>query len=223
MPAQPDFPDASGALTLAGPAGALEAVVELPEPAHARRGVAIVCHPHPPDGGTMDNKVVTTVARTLRELGLATIRFNFRGIGASVGEYDAGEGETADLLAVADWVRAARPDHALWLAGFSFGAWIAARAAVQLPVAQLIGIAPPVTRFALAEVPRVRAPWLVVQGEADEIVDPQAVFDWIAAMPEPPELVRMPDTGHFFHRKLVELRAVLAAALAARVPPLAAA
>ena len=219
MAQQPEFPASPATLALAGPAGAIEAVVELPEPGDARRGVCVVCHPHPPDGGTMDNKVVTTAARALRELGLATVRFNFRGVGASDGSYDAGEGETADLLAVARWVLAQRPGHALWLAGFSFGAWIAARAAMELPVAQLIGIAPPVTRFAVREVPRAPAPWLVIQGEADEIVEPQAVFDWIAAMPEPPALVRLPDTGHFFHRKLVELRAALKQHLAAALPP----
>ncbi len=125
------FPEISSTLQLAGPAGALEAAVDVPTES-SRAGVAIVCHPHPLHGGTMHNKVVVMVARALGELGLSTVRFNFRGVGASGGTYDEGVGETADLIAVADWVRRTRPGDALWLAGFSFGSYVALRAAAQL-------------------------------------------------------------------------------------------
>ena len=155
----------------------------------------------------MHNKVVTMAARALRECGATTLRFNFRGVGQSEGTFDDGEGELADLRAVAAWARAEHPDKVLWLAGFSFGAWISLRLANELQAAALISIAPPVGRswdFSGIEMPV--APWLVIQGDADEIVEPQAVYDWIASLPRPPELVRMPDTSHFFHRKLMDLR-----------------
>jgi len=205
----PTFPTDSTTLLLDGPAGALEVAVDRSE-CPPRPAIAIVCHPLPTEGGTMHNKVVTMAARALRELGLDTVRFNFRGTGASEGTFDNGEGETADLLAVAAWVRAQRPDQALWLAGFSFGAYVALRAAAQLQPAFMLSIAPPVRRswdFDTLVLPT--CPWLVIQGEADEVVDPQAVQAWVEALPEPPQLVRMPDTSHFFHRKLIDLRGAI--------------
>ena len=141
------LPPLAGSLMLPGPAGALELFIDLPEASEARLGLAIVCHPHPLEGGTMHNKVVTMAARSLRELGLTTVRFNFRGVGMSEGSYDNGRGETLDLLAVAQWAQQARPDHRLWLGGFSFGAWIALLGARHLPVAQVISIAPPAGRW----------------------------------------------------------------------------
>ena len=196
------------ALFLAGPAGRIEAALDAPEAdVPARPLLAIVCHPLPTEGGTMHNKVVTMTARALRECGATTLRFNFRGVGQSEGRFDDGEGELADLRAVAAWARAEHPDKVLWLAGFSFGAWVSLRLANELQAAALVSIAPPVGRswdFSGIDLPTV--PWLVIQGDADEIVDPQAVYDWIASLPHPPQLVRMPDTSHFFHRKLMDLR-----------------
>ena len=213
------FPAAAAELILAGPAGSLEAATSMPEPASARAGVAIVCHPHPQHGGSMHNKVVTMVARALRELGLATVVFNFRGVGASAGEYDDGRGETEDLLAVAAWVQRVCPQDALWLAGFSFGSYVAARAAAQLPVRQMISVAPPVGRWDFAALASPLCPWLVVQGEADEVVDPEAVYAWVAAQAEPPTLMRMPETGHFFHRRLMDLRGAIKNGVRANLPP----
>ncbi|WP_240096446.1 alpha/beta hydrolase [Thermomonas flagellata] len=203
----PEGGDAS--LMIPGPAGALEAVFE-PAPAPRRTALAIVCHPLPVEGGSMHNKVVTMAARALRESGVDTLRFNFRGVGASAGTFDDGRGELDDLRAVAAWARAQAPQAALWLAGFSFGAWVSLRAAAALEARALISIAPPVGRrwdFGGIKIPPI--PWLVVQGEADEVVDPQAVFAWVAAQPRPPQLVRMPDTSHFFHRRLVDLRGAI--------------
>jgi hypothetical protein len=213
------FPAATTALTLNGPVGALEAAVDLPAAGSARAGTAIVCHPHPLHGGSMHNKVVTMVARSVRESGLATVVFNFRGVGASAGEYDDGRGEADDLLAVAAWVQRVRPQDALWLAGFSFGAYVAARAAPQLPVRQMISVAPPVGRWDFASLASPLCPWLVIQGEADEVVDAEAVYAWVAAQPEPPALVRMPETGHFFHRRLMDLRGAIKNGVRTNLPP----
>lgn len=205
-------------LLLPGPAGALEAATALPDPADARRGCAIICHPHSQHGGTMHNKVVTMIERALRELGLATVTFNFRGVGASAGAFDDGNGETDDLLAVAAWLQQVRPGDALWLAGFSFGSYVAYRASAQLPLRQLISIAPPVNRWDFATLPVPACPWLVVQGEADDVVDPQAVYAFVEKLPTPPALVRMPETGHFFHRRLLDLRGVIKNGVRANLP-----
>ena len=214
----PEFPTDSSTLLLDGPAGALEVAVDRSD-CPPRPATAIVCHPLPTEGGTMHNKVVTMAARALREVGLDTVRFNFRGTGASAGSFDDGVGETGDLLTVAAWVRAQRPDHALWLAGFSFGAYVALRAAAELQPAFMLSIAPPVGRswdFDTLVLPT--CPWLVIQGDADEIVDPQAVRSWVEAMTAPPQLVRMPDTSHFFHRKLLDLRGAIKHGVRAYLP-----
>lgn len=220
MPVSPDqFPDAATALTLAGPAGGLEAAVDLPEAEVARAGTVVISHPHPLQGGTMHNKVVTMIERSVRELGLRTVRFNFRGTGASEGTYDDGRGETLDLLAVAEWVQKTRPGDALWLAGFSFGSYVALLAARHLPVKQMISIAPPVGRWDFSAAIAPPCPWLVVQGEDDDVVVPQAVFDWIDAMQDKPTLVRMPETGHFFHRRLMDLRGAIKNGVRGNLPP----
>lgn len=207
----PSFPHESATLTLDGPAGPLELSVDFPDGDAAPRPIiAVICHPLSTEGGSMHNKVVTMVSRALRDLGITTVRFNFRGVGASAGIYDNGEGEGDDLRAVANWVRSQRPDSALWLAGFSFGAYVSLRAAAVLQPQALISIAPPVGRrtwdFSLVQPP---SNWLVVQGDADEIVDAQGVYQWLESLENPPQLVRMPDTSHFFHRKLIDLRGAI--------------
>ena len=218
---QPAFPTAHQSLLLDGPAGALEVVVDFPEPAEARPLVAVVCHPLPTEGGTMHNKVVTMVARALRELGATTVRLNFRGTGASAGEFDDGRGEREDLRAVVDWVQDARPGDRLWLAGFSFGAYVTLAAAADLLPDAVISIAPPAAGrgWDFAAIPAPDVPWLVVQGDADEIIDPQAVYAWIDGLARKPQLVRMPDTSHFFHRKLVDLRGAIQHETKAWLPP----
>jgi alpha/beta superfamily hydrolase len=205
------FPDASGTVSLPGLAGPLEVAVDPPEADVAARPVlAVVCHPLTIEGGTLHNKVVTMAARSLRELGATTVRFNFRGAGASAGTFDNGGGELDDLRTVVAWARAARPGHALWLGGFSFGAYVSIRAAAELQPSLLLSIAPPAGRWDFDSIPAPAMPWLVVQGEADEIVDPQAVYAWLEKLDPPQlELVRMPDTSHFFHRKLMDLRGAI--------------
>lgn len=213
------FPDAAGRHALAGPAGRIEVAVDRPEAELARRGTAIICHPHPLQGGSMSNKVVTMLARTLQESGLATVRFNFRGVGESEGSYDEGQGEGADLVAVADWVRQAQPGDALWLAGFSFGSYISIAHARQLDAAALISVAPPVGHWPFDALALPGCPWLVVQGEDDEVVDPQAVFDFVERLESKPVLIRMPDAGHFFHRRLMDLRGAVRHAIRGWLPP----
>jgi alpha/beta superfamily hydrolase len=220
MPAAaPAFPSETSSLLLPGPAGAIELACALPGDAPPRRGIAIIAHPHPLQGGTMHNKVVTITERALLELGLATVRFNFRGVGRSEGVHDNGDGETDDLVAIATWLRAQRPGDALWLAGFSFGSYVTLRAAARLDAAQLILIAPPVGRWDFSMVGAPTCPWLIVQGEEDEVVDAAAVFAWAEGLQPKPQLIRMPETGHFFHRRLMDLRGALKSALAANLPP----
>jgi uncharacterized protein len=225
MPAVPSWPsqfpvELSTPLSLPGGAGAIEASTSVPDAKSARQGTVIVCHPHPLQGGSMHNKVVTMIERSLRELGLATVIFNFRGVGASEGAFDDGRGESEDVLAIAEWIQGVRPNDALWLAGFSFGTYVAARAAPQLPVRQMISVAPPIGRWDFNALASPLCPWLVIQGEADEVVDPEAVYAWVAAQPEPPTLLRMPETSHFFHRRLMDLRGAIKNGVRTNLPPL---
>lgn len=218
-PQDPDrFPSEQTELLLTGPAGRLECIADCAEPGRQRPATAVLCHPHPGHGGTMRNKVVTIMERSLRESGLATVRFNFRGTGDSEGAFDDGDGETDDLRAVVEWVRRTRPDDDLWLGGFSFGAYVVLRAAQNLPVRQLITIAPPVERYGFAELLPPNCPWLVVQGDEDEVVSPDAVFDWINKLDQKPKLVVMDGTGHFFHRRLMDLRGLIKNHAQAQLP-----
>jgi alpha/beta superfamily hydrolase len=197
-------------LTINGPAGELEAVLD--EPGSDTPGVshfAVVCHPHPSFGGTMDNKVVTTLAHAMHDMGFPSLRFNFRGVGASRGAFDAGAGETADAHSIAEWGRARWPGRALIIAGFSFGAYVALRLAQQIPASHLITIAPPVGMFDFSSLQVPACPWLVVQGDADDVVDPQRVSGWVEKLEPRPQYVVMPGVGHFFHGRLAQLRGVV--------------
>ena len=206
----PAFPSTSSPLTLPGPAGTLELAIDVPEGDVTPLPLTVVlCHPLSTEGGSMHNKVVTMAARSLRELGATTVRFNFRGVGESSGTFDHGNGERGDLLAVAAWVREQRPQDDLWLAGFSFGAYVSLRSTAEIQPDALISIAPPVGRWEFEKIVLPTCPWLVIQGDEDEVVDPQAVYDWIDTLKQKPELVRMHGTSHFFHRKLVDLRGAL--------------
>jgi alpha/beta superfamily hydrolase len=199
------------ALSLRGPAGRIEALLDTPAGAMLP-AVAVICHPHPQHQGTQLNKVVHTISRSMNELGVPAIRFNFRGVGASEGAYADGWGETEDVIAVAEWARSRFPQAELWLAGFSFGAAVAIRAASRLGPARLISVAPPVTRMAelLADA-RPTCPWLIVQGVADEVVAAEAVQRWVQAGHASAELVLLPEVGHFFHGRLTLLRETLTA------------
>lgn len=195
-------------LTIAGPVGPLELVIDAPQDMPAR-GVVVVCHPHPLHGGTMDNKVVQTLARAFLQLGYQVARFNFRGVGASAGQYDEGRGEVDDALAVIAAVR--DPALPLALAGFSFGAYVAAAAAARLPADQaaerLALVGPATSRF---PVPPVPADTLVIHGESDDVVPLQATLDW--ARPQVLPVVVVPGVGHFFHGQLSVLKSLVTGA-----------
>jgi alpha/beta superfamily hydrolase len=192
-------------LTIPGPAGDLEAVLEEPVAERVVR-FAVICHPHSQAGGTLDNKVVHTLARTFQELGMPTLRFNFRSVGKSAGEFDNGAGETEDALAVIEWGRARWPGVPFWLAGFSFGAYVALKASERLAPERLITVAPPVKRFEFASLAPPACPWLLILGDDDEIVDPRAVIAWAEQLSPRPEVATLHGAGHFFHGRLQDLR-----------------
>jgi uncharacterized protein len=200
--------------TITGPAGAIECAID--EPNSLPRGVAVVCHPHPQFGGTLDNKVVQTLARAFVQLGYTSVRFNFRGVAASAGAWDEGRGEIDDALAVLDAHRSS--DQVLILAGFSFGGYVASQAAARLPTHQaaqrLVLVGPAVQNFTVASVP---ADTLVVHGEVDDVVPLSAVFDW--ARPQNLPITVLPGAGHFFHGQLAVLKQIVLQAWAASPAP----
>ncbi|EZQ19774.1 alpha/beta hydrolase [Halopseudomonas bauzanensis] len=203
--------NAEDKLLIDGPAGALELLVTRAEQAQA---VAIICHPHPLHGGTMHNKVVSTLMRAARDLNANTVRFNFRGVGESGGEHAAGVGETDDCKAVIEWAAREFGDLPLWLMGFSFGGYVAAAAACEQAdwPARVVLVAPSVERMPFADLLPLPGPTTVLMGEADEVVASEAVFGLFEDQADV-EVVRFADTSHFFHGKLVELKAAAEQAL----------
>lgn len=203
-------------VAIPGPAGAIEAMIERPSRARAEF-VAVCCHPHPLYGGTMQNKVVHTLARACQDQRVTTVRFNFRGVGASVGAHDDGVGESDDAAAVADWAREATGAARLWSLGFSFGGFVAYRLATLKDAAALVTVAPPVQRFDFTRLPVPRCPWLVAQGDSDELVDHERVQAWARDLDPAPEVHMLSGAEHFFHGRLTELRSILGVWLGARV------
>lgn len=202
-------PTAATSFFIAGPAGQLQARQSQPAPdgALARSAyVVVIGHPHPQQSGTMDNKVVTTLMRTYRDLGITAISFNFRGVGESEGRFANGEGEREDLLAVVDWVRAQYPHATLLLAGFSFGSAMVAQASHQCRPAHLLLVAPPVERYDYDREGRFDCPVCVVQGDNDEVVDVSGVYRWAEQLASPVKLIRDAEAGHFFHGRLGPLK-----------------
>lgn len=202
----------SDAFTIPGPAGQIEAILDKPEDARTDY-VAVICHPHPLHGGTMSNKVVTTLARAFRELNMVSLRFNFRGIGQSEGEFADAIGETDDCLAAVDWVSTQFPGAKLILAGFSFGSYCAYRAQSQRDTAITISVAPPVHHYDFTTLPSPVGDWIVLMGDDDDVVPSDQVYDWLSTLAEAPTLIRFEAAGHFFHGKLVAFRQRLIEAL----------
>ena len=186
-------------ITVDGPAGPIEVVHNIPET--ALRGIALACHPHPLQGGTLDNKVVQTLAKAFFTLHYAAVRFNFRGVGQSTGTFDEGVGETDDAVAVLAHARR-RFGEALpvVLAGFSFGAYIAVRASERIQAERLVLVGPAVGRFPIRHVPDDT---IVIHGEEDDVVPLADVFAW--ARPQALPIVVFPGCGHFFHGRLPRL------------------
>lgn len=206
------FPKKINEIIIKGPVGQLEAIVAPPS-AEKAKIMVIICHPHPLYGGTMENKVVTTAGRAFHDLGLWHIRFNFRGIGKSNGQYDEAKGEIEDLLAVMAWTKENFPDYEIWLAGFSFGSYIAMQAALREPITQLITIAPAINLFSFADADKLKSPWLLLVAEQDELVPIADVKNWLSQLKRPIQTIIFPQASHFFHGKLVELREELKQAL----------
>ncbi|MBN8764977.1 MAG: alpha/beta hydrolase [Thiobacillus sp. SCN 64-317] len=179
--------------------GKLETVIDDPET--GRRGLLLVAHPHPLHGGSLDNKVVTTLAKAANEVGWVSVRPNFRGVGMSDGEFDAGIGEAEDLLAVARFVEMSYPDLPWALAGFSFGAFVQHRLRQELPAQRLILVAPAVTLYEFDPVP---PDTVVIYGDADELIPPATIRLW--AEQQQLAMKAIPGAGHFFHGKLKELK-----------------
>ena len=193
--------------TIAGEVGLIEIAIDTP--AGPSRGVAVIAHPHPLFGGTMDNKVVQTLARAFTQCGWTAVRFNFRGVGASTGSHDEGRGELQDLLAV---VRHAAPAGSLALAGFSFGAFVTTHAFAALQaereIASLVLVGTAASRFNVAAVPAdAHMKTLVIHGETDDTVPLAAVLDW--ARPQALPVTVVPGVGHFFHGQLPLLKSLV--------------
>src|SRR5689334_19647405 len=191
-------------LTVHGPVGAIEVVRNVPGP--ALRGIALICHPHPLQGGTLDNKVVQTLAKTFFALGYAAVRFNFRGVGASEGTFDEGNGETDDALTALAYARSRLGERPVVLAGFSFGSFVQTRVAQRVHAERLVLVGPAVGRFAVSDVP---ADTIVVHGEEDDVVPLADVLEW--ARPQQLPIVVFPGCGHFFHGRLPQLQRVVTA------------
>jgi alpha/beta superfamily hydrolase len=194
-----------------GPAGVLQV---LEEKAHAEPvAVAVICHPHPLYGGNLTNKVVHQLAKTFREMGAISVRFNFRGVAESEGEFDEGRGEVEDLVTVARWALERWPGLQLWLAGFSFGGFIALRAAQRLEPRRLVTVAPAVNYFPAEPLQLPPLDWLLIQGDSDDIVPASRVTTWLESQRVRPRLVLMEGVDHFFHGRLNSLRQALIDAL----------
>lgn len=206
-------------ISLSGPVGIIEAAVDEPLGGVAPRGVAVIAHPHPLFGGTMDNKVVQTLARAFVQCGWRAVRFNFRGVGATAGVYDAGQGELQDMLAV---VQEQAPQGPLALAGFSFGAFVTSHAIAglqaQRELAKIVLVGTAASRFAVAALaPELHERALVVHGEVDDTVPLADVLDW--ARPQKLAVTVIPGVEHFFHGQLPLLRSLVARHLMSELPP----
>jgi len=196
--------------SITGAAGNLEGTAHLPDV--QPRAIAVIAHPLPTMGGTMDNKVVTTLAKTFAELNFVALRFNFRGVGSSTGEFDNGDGETEDVLAIVRHAQQEYGDLPLILSGFSFGGYVQARVAQQLDPHRLVLIAPAVGRSVPSfknstGMPPVRHDTLLVHGELDEVVPLADVLHWARPLHLP--IVVLPEAGHFFHGRLNQLRQIV--------------
>jgi alpha/beta superfamily hydrolase len=199
----------AGEQIVQGVAGALQLQIDIPDQQDNPLPTVLLCHPHPLYGGSLQNKVVHMLAKGFNDLGLVTVRFNFRGVGKSEGEFDHGVGESQDLETIAEYIRQQTGNDRLWLAGFSFGAYVAARSYQAVRAERLLLVAPSVTLYSMDEINDIEIPWTVIQGSEDEVIDPAAVRAWLQIQRQPPTLHWLEGAGHFFHGRLNELREIV--------------
>ncbi len=185
---------------IAGPAGPLEALLDLPE--GEPRAVAVFGHPHPLHGGTMHTKALYQAAKAMPRIGVAALRFNFRGVGRSGGTFDSGDGEKDDFRAALSFVEQRFPDLPIWAAGMSFGSWIALSVGAEdTRVSLLLAVAPPVDRYDFDALKTSTLPKFIVHGESDELISIKEIRKFYAQIPEPKELVTIEDANHLFEGK----------------------
>lgn len=201
----------SQTLSIPGAVGSLEIRLtetdssDLAKPA----GLVVISHPHPEFGGTMDNKVVTTIERSFQGLGYSTLAYNFRGVGGSEGVYDGGVGEQKDLACVVSWAQDKLTFGELVLSGFSFGAYVTLSAQPCLNANRLLIVAPPVGLYDFSGIEEVSVPWEVVIGLQDEVVEPREMIDWVVSRERQPTLYCRAESSHFFHGQLVWLKKLI--------------
>lgn len=201
-----EIPLGESPFTIDGPTGLLEG---LSFGVNDSKGVCIVCHPHPQHEGTMYNKVVHMLSRAFNARDISTIRFNYRGVGKSGGEFGDSKGEVQDLLAIHQWINQIMPNSDIWLAGFSFGSYIAAAGATQIKCKQLFTICPSVENQPFKALPSVSCPWVIVQSTQDEVISPENVYQWFDEHQENNEgsmTMHKIEASHFYHGKLTVLR-----------------
>jgi alpha/beta superfamily hydrolase len=218
----PDHPDsfesyfieAEHTFLLPGPAGALEVRTARAQhnPAQQKqtRTVAVICHPHPLHGGTLHNKVVYILHKAYTDVGIHTVRFNYRGVGQSQGTFGQSAGELSDLFSIIDWLNTQCNIHRLYLAGFSFGAYIALAASQQVSTQHVITIAPALHHQDFNALLPIKTPWLLIQGDQDEVITATDVYQWVKTLSPPPQVIHCADAGHFFHGQLTPLRNTIA-------------
>jgi uncharacterized protein len=203
-------------LLIDGPVGKIEVSTHLPqnltdENLSDSPDILIMCHPHPLKQGTMDNKVVTSSISAFNQEGAFGVRFNFRGVGQTSGVYDKGIGESEDLIAVYNWVKSCFPKARIFLGGFSFGTYVAYRAKDKLDLAALLLLAPAISYeygldFIKLPDPKDDLPLSIVMGDADEVVSPDAILDWVRSLSCGYSLVKLKGVSHFFHHNLKALK-----------------
>jgi len=193
-------------LLIDGAVGKLEILVE--KPTKKENNWVVICHPHPSFGGTMNNKVVTSLQKSFQGLGYGTVIFNFRGVGLSVGEYDGGEGEQDDLVSVVDWLKENVEVDNLILSGFSFGGYIALKKATALQASNLCIVAPAIELYDFSQI-EIKIPWTLIQGGEDEVVSASEVIDWAMKQQVVPDIYWKSSSSHFFHKQLVWLKKVI--------------
>lgn len=201
----------TASILLKGMVGDIETLITRPKISTDSTPIVIISHPHPLYGGTMTNKVVHILARSFSELNAMTVRYNFRGVGKSAGKYDDGLGEAKDLQLLADELKQWHPQAPIWLAGFSFGAYVTARAQAAIKPEKLLLVAPPISMYPFEQLAEIEVPWMVIQGGQDEVIDASAAKKWVSLRPNQPKFIWMEDSGHFFHGKLIEVKDIVLA------------